>query len=136
MALQSKANAAYSMLVDGAGGCYYAEMMGVHMWKIVDYLNAAADWNYDGDHYMEIGCRIQTIRQLFNIKHGYDPAAVVLPKRMQGEPPLATGPLKGVKLNNKEQVAMHWKAFGWDEKTGVPLDVTVEALGINKLMEV
>ena len=136
MALQSKANAAYSMLVDGVGGCYYAEMMGVHMWKIVDYLNAAADWNYDGDHYMEIGCRIQTIRQMFNIKHGYDPAAVVLPKRMQGEPPLATGPLKGVRLNNKEQVAMHWKAFGWDEKTGAPLASTIETLGINRLMEV
>ncbi|MBQ0041053.1 MAG: aldehyde ferredoxin oxidoreductase family protein [Clostridiales bacterium] len=136
MALQSKANAAYSMLIDGAGGCYYAEMMGVHMWKIVDYLNAAADWNYDGDHYMEIGCRIQTIRQMFNIKHGYDPAAVVLPKRMQGEPPLKAGPLKGVKLNNKEQVSMHWKAFGWDEKTGAPLAETIESLGINKLMEV
>ena len=136
MAMISKANAAYSMLTDGAGGCYYAEMMGVHMWKLVEYLNAAAGWNYDGDHYMEIGVRIQTLRQLFNIKHGYDPAAVVLPKRMQGQPPLKTGPLKGVALNNKEQVSMHWKAFGWDEKTGEPLKETVEALGIDKLMEV
>lgn len=136
MALQSKANAAYSMLIDGAGGCYYAEMMGVHLWKIVDYLNAAADWNYDGDHYMEIGRRIQTLRQMFNIKHGYDPAAVVLPKRMLGEPPLQTGPLKGVSLKNKEQVSMHWKAFGWDENTGVPLQETIENLGINKLLEV
>ena len=136
MAMMSKANAAYSMLTDGAGGCYYGEMMGVHMWKLIDYLNAAADWNYDGDHYMEIGVRIQTLRQMFNIKHGYDPAAVVLPKRMQGRPPLKTGPLKGVTLNNKEQVAMHWKAFGWDDKTGEPLKETVEALGIDKLMEV
>lgn len=136
MAMISKANAAYSMLTDGAGGCYYAEMMGVHMWKLVEYLNAAAGWNYDGDHYMEIGVRIQTLRQMFNIKHGYDPAAVVLPKRMQGQPPLKTGPLKGVTLNNKEQVSMHWKAFGWDEKTGEPLKETIEALGIDRLMEV
>mgnify|MGYP001764599446 CR=1 FL=1 len=41
----AKANACYSMLVDGAGGCYYAEMMGVHMWRLVDYLNAAAGWD-------------------------------------------------------------------------------------------
>lgn len=136
MAMISKANAAYSMLTDGAGGCYYAEMMGVHMWKLVEYLNAAAGWNYDGDHYMEIGVRIQTLRQMFNIKHGYDPAAVVLPKRMQGQPPLKTGPLKGVILNNKEQVSMHWKAFGWDEQTGEPLKETIEALGIDRLMEV
>ena len=136
MAMTSKANAAYSMLVDGAGGCYYGEMMGVHMWKLVEYLNAAAGWDYDGDHYMEIGVCIQTIRQMFNIKQGYDPAAVVLPKRMQGNPPLKTGPLKGVALKNREQVSMHWKAFGWDENTGEPLKETIEALGIDKLLEV
>ena len=85
---------------------------------------------------MEIGARIQTLRQLFNIKQGYDPAAVKLPKRMAGEPPLTNGPLKGVKLRNDEQVALHWKAFGWDEKTGVPLPETVEALGIPQLTEV
>ena len=135
MALVSKANACYSMLTDGAGGCYYGQMMGVHMWRLVDYLNAAEGWQYDGDHYMRIGERIQTLRQLFNIKQGFDPAAVVLPKRMQGDPPLNSGPLKGVKLRNKEQVSAHWRAFGWDGKTGVPLPETVEQLGIPKLLE-
>ena len=134
-ALISVANACYSMLVDGAGGCYYAEMMGVHMWKLVDYLNAAAGWNYDGDHYMEIGKRIQTLRQLFNIKQGIAPSSVALPDRMAGKPPLKNGPLKGVTLQNKEQVALHWKAFGWDEKTGEPLAETIEKLGISALME-
>jgi len=136
LALISKANACYSMLFDGFGGCYYAEMMGVHMYKAIEYINAAAGWDYDGDHYMEIGARIQTIRQMFNVKHGYEPANVKLPKRMQGMPPLKTGPLKGVTLKNDEQVAMHWKAFGWDEKTGHPLPETIESLGINRLMEV
>jgi len=136
MALISKANACYTMLTDGAGGCYYGEMMGVHMWKLVDYLNAAAGWNYDGDHYMRLGERIQTLRQLFNIRQGYDPAAVVLPKRMQGKPPLTQGPLKGVTLRTEEQVAMHWKVFGWDEKTGVPLEETLKELGIPELLEV
>ena len=135
LALISKANACYSMLFDGIGGCYYAEMMGVHMYKAIEYINAAAGWDYDGDHYMEIGERIQTIRQMFNVKHGYEPADVKLPKRMQGEPPLKTGPLKGITLKNDEQVAMHWKAFGWDEKTGHPLPETIEKLGINRLLE-
>ena len=135
MALVSKANACYSMLTDGAGGCYYGQMMGVHMWRLVDYLNAAEGWQYDGDHYMRIGERIQTLRQLFNIKQGFDPAAVVLPKRMQGDPPLNSGPLKGVRLRNREQVSAHWRAFGWDGKTGVPLPETVEQLGIPKLLE-
>lgn len=132
-ALISKANACYSMLTDGAGGCYYGEMMGVHLWKLVEYLNAATGQNHDGDYYMEIGERIQTLRQLFNLKQGFDPAAVVLPKRMQGEPPLTNGPLKGRRIRNKEQVALHWKAFGWDTETGVPLPETIERLGIDKL---
>ena len=135
MALISKANACYSMLMDGIGSCYYAEMMGVHMYKAIEYINAAAGWEYDGDHYMEIGARIQTIRQMFNVKHGYEPSEVKLPKRMQGKPPLKNGPLKGVTLKTDEQVAMHWKAFGWDETTGHPLPETIESLGINRLME-
>ena len=136
IALISKANACYTMLVDGAGGCYYGQMMGVHMWKLVEYLNAAEGWSYDGDHYMRIGERIQTIRQLFNIKHGYKPSAVKLPDRMLGIPPLTSGPLKGVTLRNREQVSSHWKSFGWDEKTGIPLPETIQKLGIDALMEV
>ena len=133
----SKANACYTMLVDGAGGCYYGQMMGVHMWKLVDYLNAAEGWALSGDQYMEIGERIQTLRQLFNVKQGVDPASFKLPKRMLGEPPLTAGPLKGVTLSkHREQVSAHWKAFGWDEKTGVPLPETLERLGIGKLTEV
>ncbi len=135
-AMISKANACYSMLTDAVGGCYYGEMMGVHLWNPIQYLNAAANWNYDGDYYMEIGERIQTLRQMFNIKHGFNPADVKLPKRMMGEPPLSNGPLKGITLKNEEQVSMHWEAFGWDSKTGEPLLETIEKLGINKLMEV
>ena len=136
LAYISKANACYTMLTDGAGGCYYGQMMGVHMWKLVDYLNAAEGWNYDGDHYMEIGERIQTLRQLFNIRQGVDPASFRLPKRMLGEPPLASGPLKGVTLSHhREQVSSHWRAFGWDEKTGEPLPETIRRLGIDQLTE-
>ncbi len=135
LALIAKANACYTMLVDGAGGCYYGQMMGVHMWKLVEFLNAAEGWNFDGDHYMRIGERIQTMRQLFNIKQGYDPSKVKLPDRMLGKPPLQSGPLKGVTLHNPEQVSSHWKAFGWDEKTGIPLPETICNLGIDVLTE-
>ena len=85
---------------------------------------------------MQVGERIQTLRQLFNIKHGIDPASITLPKRMRGEPPLPSGPLKGVTLRNREQVSSHWKAFGWDSENGHPLPETVTRLGIDRLMEV
>jgi aldehyde:ferredoxin oxidoreductase len=132
----AKANACYSMLVDGAGGCYYAEMMGVHMWRLIDYLNAANGWDYDGDHYMQIGERIQTLRQLFNIKHGVAPKSFVLPDRMAGKPPLTNGPLKGVQLRNTEQVSLYWKTFGWDAETGIPTEESLKNLQIPQLLEV
>jgi aldehyde:ferredoxin oxidoreductase len=134
-AMKSVANACYSMLTDGAGGCYYAEMLGVHAWNPVNYLNAAAGWNKSGDEYMEIGKRIQTLRQMFNIKQGIDPRSWKLPKRMTGEPPLPAGPLKGITLQNDQMVKFHWEGFGWDRETGVPLESTVNTLGIGHLLE-
>jgi len=136
VALATAANACYTMMMDGAGGCYYGEMMGVHTFKLIEYLNAAAGWGRSGDDYMEIGKRVQTMRQLFNVKQGIDPASVKLPGRALGYPSLRSGPLKGVKAPYaKEQVSLHWKVMGWDGETGVPAPETVEALGINALLE-
>lgn len=134
-AMRSVANACYAMLVDGAGGCYYGMMFGTHAWNPCKYLNAAAGWQKSGDEYMEIGKRIQTLRQMFNVKHGVDPAAWKLPERMAGNPPLTSGPLKGVTLQNGEMVALHWQGFGWDRETGVPTQETMEQLGIPGLLQ-
>lgn len=134
-AMKSVANACYSMVTDGVGGCYYAQMMGLHMWNPFKYLNAAAGWNKTGDDYMEMGKRIQTLRQMFNIKHGVRPAAWKLPGRLTGEPPLSSGPLKNVTLQNDEMVRYHWEGFGWDRQTGEPLRETLDALGIPALLE-
>lgn len=133
-ALKTVANACYSMLTDSVGGCYYAEMLGAHAWNLVRYMNTAADWEKSGDEYMEIGKRIQTLRQLFNVKHGVDPRSFKLPKRLQGLPPLPDGPLKGKTVPVDEMVKYHWEAFGWDPETGIPLDTSVEALGIPQLL--
>ena len=56
---------------------------------------------------------------------------------MLGLPPLPSGPLKGVTLSkHREQVSAHWKTFGWDPESGVPLPDTIKRLGIDKLTEV
>lgn len=135
-AKRTMANACYTMLIDGMGACYYAEMMGVHTFHPVKYLNAASGWDRTGDDYMEIGKRIQTMRQMFNIKQGIEPTKVRLPNRLLGYPPLSSGPLKGVQLQHAdEQISKHWEVFGWDKKTGSPLPETIVNLGINKLLE-
>lgn len=136
IAQYSMASACYTMLLDGVGGCMFGGIIGISAWNLVDYLNAAAGWRHDGDHYMEIGKRIQNLRQMFNIKQGIDPRNVKLPNRMAGIPPLNEGPLKGKTLQMEKQVSLHWKAFGWDENTGAPMTETVKQLGIPELLAV
>lgn len=134
-ALATKANACYTMFTDGMGVCYYSEMMGVNTTHPVEYMNAASGWNRTGDDYMEVGERIQTMRQMFNVKQGIRPADVRLPDRMLGYPALDKGPNKGKILEHAfEQRSLHWKAFGWNDQTGEPLPETVTKLGIDKLL--
>lgn len=131
MSMRAVATSCYSMLTDGAGGCMYAQMFGTQHWNPCNYLNAAVGWNRSGDDYMEIGKRIQTTRQLFNIKHGIDPTKVKLPKRMQGVPPLDKGPLKGKSLETDQMVEYYFEGFKWDKKTGIPTKEVIEELGLN-----
>ena len=85
------------------------------------------------DEYMIIGKRIQTLRQMFGIKHGIDPMSFKMSSRMAGEPPLQAGPNKGKTVPIKEMMHSHWKAFGWDEKTGIPTRATLMELGMEKI---
>ena len=134
MGKASVATACYTMLVDGAGGCYYAQLIGSNNWKLIDYLNAASGWNLTGDDYMEMGKRVQILRTMFNVKHGITPTERHLPERMEGKPPLKSGPLKNATINTQEQVKIHWKVMGCDPSTGEPLEATLEKLNINGLL--
>lgn len=133
-AMKSVANACYAMVLDGTGGCLFGSMFGVKNLNPAKYMNAAAGWDRSFDEYMECGRRIQTTRQLFNVKHGIDIASIKLPERMEGNPPLTEGPLKGLKLSNKEMVALHYEGLGWDNKTGEPTEKTLKELNLDKYL--
>ncbi len=128
------ANSCYKEVTDGAGGCLFAMILGLNHWPLFEWLNAATGWNKTGDEYMEIGKRIQTLRQMFAIKHGVDPMSYKMHPRMAGEPPLKEGPLKGKTVPIEAMMKLHWKNFGWDEATGTPLPETVSALQLDTLM--
>ncbi len=135
IALKAVAMSQYSMITDGVGGCLYGEMFGVHHWNPAKYMNAAAGWNKSNQEYMDIGKRIQTVRQLFNVKHGIDLPNVKLPDRLSGKPALKEGPLKGKTLNNEENVSAYWKLYGWDKKSGIPTKETLHQLGLDTLLD-
>ncbi len=134
MALKTVANACYKQVLDGAGGCLFGMIQGVEHYPLFEWLNLATGWSYTPDEYMETGKRIQTLRQMFNIKHGVDPLSFRLGKRLAGEPPLLKGPLKGKTVLIDEMMQQHWRHFGWSEQDGSPLPKTVERLGLNRFI--
>jgi aldehyde:ferredoxin oxidoreductase len=117
-------------VLDAAGGCLFAVTAGFQHWPLFRLLDAATGVPRSPAEYMEAGRRNQTLRQLFNIKQGLSPADLLMRPRMAGRPPLPRGPLKGRSLPLEELVSGHWRHFGWDPETGVPLPETLAALGL------
>jgi len=134
VALKSAAGSCYKQLVDGIGGCIFAMISGAQHWRVFDYLNAATGWNKTPDEYMEIGRRMHTLRQMFNIREGVDPISYKMHDRLAGNPPLKTGANAGKTLPIEQMMRNHWKALGWSPETGVPLDETVTRLGLKELV--
>ncbi len=133
-ALKAKAHTAYKMLVDGAGGCYYAMLMGEQHFRLFDFLNAATGWNLSPDEFIEKGIRIQNLRQMFNAKHGVDIRSFKMNGRAYGKPALKAGPTAEVSFNLEDMIALYNRNWGWDESTGIPKNETVESLGINDIL--
>lgn len=135
VALKSVAGSCCKQVVDGIGGCLFAMITGVQHWRIFDYLNAATGWNKTPDEYMEIGKRMQTLRQMFNIREGIDPISFKMHDRIAGVPPLKEGPNAGKVIPIKEMMMKHWEKFGWDPNTGEPTTETIRQLGLDKLVK-
>jgi len=134
-ALKAVAGACFKQVLDGAGGCLFAAMSGIQHWPIFQWLNAATGWNKTPDQYMKIGQRIQTLRQMFNIREGIKPPEFKMPDRIAGHPPLREGPIKGRSVPIEEMMSLYWKYFGWDETDGTPHDETISTLGLDRLSE-
>jgi len=124
----------YMQVANGAGACLFAIQCGPR-YPLVEYLNAATGWNRKPQDYLEIGERIQHLRQAFNVKHGKVPRRDFrLPSRAVGDPPMASGPLKGIKVPIGELEESFAKAMGWDEQ-GRPLPERLKALGLADVAE-
>jgi len=134
-ALKAVAGACYKQVVDGAGGCLFAAISGVQHWPVFKWLNAATGWDKSADEYMNIGRRVQTLRQMFNVREGIKPASFKIPNRIAGNPPLTEGPLKGKSIPIEAMMKKYWIHFGWNEENGVPLETTIEKLELNKIEE-
>lgn len=128
------ANSCFTQLYNGAGLCMFGAMMGVDHIPVFEWLNAATGWHVTPEEYMEAGRRIQTVRQLFNVREGIDPHSSVINPRAAGHPPLQRGANRGRSVPLTALMRDYWEHIGWDGDTGVPTAQTLQELGIEGSM--
>ncbi len=127
-ALKLAACGMVKMVFDSGGFCTIGLQAGVDRIGLFEYMNAAAGWDKTPDEYMEIGRRIQTLRQAFNLRQGIEPTAVTVNAVAFGQPPLQSGPLKGKAYDLHAMRKSYWEAMHWDPETGHPLEELVGIL--------
>jgi aldehyde:ferredoxin oxidoreductase len=128
------ANSEFTQVYNGAGGCMFGMLIGVDRVPVFEWLNAATGWNYTPAEYMEIGRRVQTLRQSFNIREGIHPMDLKVSKRLFVKPPLQEGPNQGKHFDLETMMHAYWKAIGWDEASGAPTHETLAALELTDLV--
>jgi aldehyde:ferredoxin oxidoreductase len=132
-ALKAVAQACMKQLVESTGSCIFAAVSGMQHWPFFKWLNTCTGWNLSPDEYMVIGKRVQTLRQMFNIREGVQPVNFKLPDRLAGKPPLKEGPLQGKSVPIEAMMRNYWKHFGWNEENGRPLEETIGQLGLDNI---
>ncbi|PKK86288.1 MAG: aldehyde ferredoxin oxidoreductase [Thermoplasmata archaeon HGW-Thermoplasmata-1] len=107
-------HAKYMQVLNACGMCFFSPLMNPP--PFVEYINAITGWGFDHARLMETGERIQTMRQMFNIREGIDVANVEMAGRALGRPKLDKGPNKGVTIDLERMRKDYFEEMGWDEK--------------------
>lgn len=129
-AVMAAACSKFMNIVNGAGLCLFGTFLGVKRIPVFEWLNAATGWNKTPEEYMEIGTRIQTLKQMFNVKHGIEPISFKVGERVAGKPPQKEGANKGRVVNIEKMMSDYWSHFSWCPKTGKPTNTCLQKLGI------
>lgn len=122
----------FMSLANGAGMCLFGLFLGAKRIPTFDWLNAATGWGKTPEEYLEIGERIHTLKQAFNIRHGIEPRANFISPRALGSPPQTEGANKGRTADIDKLAPGYWSRFGWDPQTGKPTAETLEKLEIRQ----
>jgi len=125
----------FTQFYNSVGACYMGMLIGVDSVPIFEWANAATGWDLSPEEYLRIGQRIQTLRQMFNIREGIDPHNQKISQRLTGKPPLESGPNKGVEYDLEILMQAYWQQIGWNPDTGIPTRETLTALDLTDIID-
>ena len=134
-AIKSVAMSNYTNFFNALGVCMFGAFLGPDVLPLFDWANAAAGFELTPEEYLKIGRRIQTLKQMFNIKQGIAPAEIRVNPRALGFPPQKSGPNNGAQVNLDEMRRNYWAEIGWDSESGIPTQATLLELGLTHLLD-
>jgi len=127
------ANTNYWQVAASAGVCLMPVVFS-GFYPLLELINGVTGWDMSPSEALTTGARIQTLRQLFNVREGITPSDFRLPDRMAGIPPQSAGPLEGVTVDIDTLTREYREAMEWDPKTGKPSDASLKRLGLLELV--
>lgn len=125
----------FTNFYNGLGICMFGALLGADRLPLFEWTNAATGWDFSSAAYLETGRRIQTLRQMFNIKQGVRPVEIRVNARALGMPPMKRGPHKALQVDLAVLRENYWSEIGWDHESGVPKAETLRGLGLSALVE-
>jgi len=120
----------FEQVTASTGMCKFVMMSGAL--PLIDFINALTGWDFSLDEMLLTGERIQSARQLFNIREGIQPVDFRLPERVSK--PAETGPFKHVSIDFSELRKQYYDAMNWDVETGYPKRDRMRELGMTSLL--
>jgi aldehyde:ferredoxin oxidoreductase len=116
----------FTQSINALGLCSFSLACGEY--PLLELMKSVFGWDVSPEEFLEIGHRIQTLRQMFNAREGA--IRHKIPKRLIGDPPLRKGPLRGVSLPIEDMVQGYYFNIGF-QTDGIPKEETLKLLDLD-----
>jgi aldehyde:ferredoxin oxidoreductase len=110
------------------GLCMFSTLFGPY--PFLDLINSFTGWDLSIEDCIEVGLRIQTLRQAFTLREGINIANNTLPGRVTGNPPDDKGPTKDISIDYQMYFEDFCREMGWNPENGYPLKQTLKNLDL------
>lgn len=115
-----KVGSNFSHIVSSTGTCLFLFWCLPSVDVFVQFMRSVSGWDLTVDELLQTGERIANIRHAFNLREGLNPLEFKVPGRIVGNPPLKTGPLAGITVDEDTLEKEYLAAMDWDLKTTKP----------------
>lgn len=120
--------------VDNFGLCKFHLIIAPNL-DLAEMLKTITGWDTDIDEVQQAGLRSAHLRQAFTSREGITPKDMLFQdcKRPVGDPPIESGPVGGVVLNQDEYQKKVFERMEWDLESGKPLKRSLNRVGLERV---